>query len=252
MYKSTETYNSNTTSTIASRPRRGAYDALVHLPTEIQNLVEQVKQSAGWETGVTSEGMRSGGYESRNIDVYGYDVTRNLSVIQIRRAWKKKASWFTQVSKVYALVGIDEGQIFSHPLASSPRRNPHLAEMSPEAVVEWAESKIFGVAVNKLHTIIRQGDIAMIPTRGIPKDAIPLDKEKYLHDGVYRCHLRSSHHVIIDGVASTLDGVLYAEGAIEITHAKDEHKPVSATGKFKIVLGEIGDSPWWLDAEMGD
>ncbi|WP_264317957.1 hypothetical protein [Acidithiobacillus ferrooxidans] len=36
------------------------------------------------------------------------------------------------------------------------------------------------------------------------------------------------------------------------THTKHEHKAISATGKFKIVEGERADSPWWIDAEMGD
>ncbi|OCX71660.1 hypothetical protein A6M27_02680 [Acidithiobacillus thiooxidans] len=253
MYKTTDTFNSNTT---PATVRRDGYGAIRNLPTEIKELVETVKKSAGWETGVTSEGMKRGGFESRNIDVYGYDVAHNLAVIQIRRAWKKKESWYTEVSKAYALVGIDEGQVFSHPLASSPRRNPHLDDMAPEEVVAWAESKIFGVPVNKLHTITRQGDIALVPVRGIPHDALPMAAGRFglvtLESGVHVLTLRGSHQVHIDGEVFEADGTIYAEGAIEIMHSKGEHKAVCATGKLKVVTGEVGDSPWWLNAEMGD
>ncbi len=255
MYKTTDTFNSNTT-TVSRTVSRDDYGAISNLPAKIKELVETVKKSAGWETGVTSAGMRSGGYEARNIDVYGYDLNLNLAVIQIRRAWKKKESWFTQVTKVYSLVGIDEGQIFSHPLASSPRRNPNLDDMTPEEVVAWAESKIFGVPVNKLHTITRQGDVALVPVRGIPHGALPMAAGRFglttLESGVHVLTLRGSHQVHIDGVVFESDSDIYAEGAIEIMHAKGEHKAVSATGKLKIVTGEVSYSPWWLNAEMGD
>lgn len=255
MYKTTDTFNSNTT-LISRTVSRDDFGALEYLPDEIKALVEMVKKSAGWETGVTSAGMKRGGYEARNIDVYGYDLSLDLAVIQIRRAWKKKESWFTQVTKVYALVGIDEGQVFSHPLASSPRRNPNLEDMTPEEVVYWAESKIFGVPVSKLYTITRQGDVALVPVRGIPHAALPLSTGRFglttLESGVHVLTLRGSHQVHIDGEVFEAGGSLYADGAIEIVHRKGEHKAVCATGKLKIVAGEVSHSPWWLNAEMGD
>lgn len=247
MYNDSTTYSSY----VKPAPARDAYDALVVYPAEIKALVEQVRKAAGWETGITSEGMKRGGYESRNIDIYGYDVSRNLAVIQIRRAWKKKAGWFTGVSKVYALVGMDGDQIFSHPLESSPRRNPHLRGMNPEDVVRWAESKIFGVPVTKLHMIIRQGDIALVPVRGIPQSASPsLSRRK---DGVCTATLRDSHDVQVDGdLLVGTDGEMYVNGAVEIVHTKHEHSAIAGVGRFRIVTGQRADSPWWLDAEIGD
>ncbi len=246
MYKNSETFSTGT-GCVAEMVRRDGYDAITNAPAQIKDLVEQVRKAAGWETGITSEGMRRGGFESRNIDVYGYDVTRKLAVIQIRRAWKKKDGWFTQVTKVYALVGLDEGQIFSHPMASSPRRNPHLLDMTPEDVVAWAESKIFGVPVSKLHTIIRQGDIALIPVRSIPKYLSPRPET-----GVQTLLLQSSHQVQVDGLIYGAGDQLYADGDLEVVHVKGEHKAVAASGKFRVVIGEKADSPWWMDAEMGD
>ena len=244
MYKNSETFGNGSVSTPV---HRDGYDAIITVPDPIKDLVKKVREAAGWETGVTSEGMKRGGYEARNIDVYGYDISRSLAVIQIRRAWKKKASWFTEVSKAYALVGVDEGQIFSHPLTSSPRRNSHLRDLTPEAVVEWAESKIFGVPVSKLHTIIRQGDIALIPVRGIPKYLSPRPET-----GVQTLTLQSSHQVQVDGLIYGAGDQLYADGDLEVVHVKGEHKAISGSGKFRIVVGEKADSPWWMDAEMGD
>ncbi len=244
MYKNSETFG---TGSVSTPVHRNGYDAIITVPDPIKDLVKRVREAAGWETGITSAGTGKGGYEARSIDVYGYDISRSLAVIQIRRAWKKKASWFTEVSKAYALVGIDEGQIFSHPLTSSPRRNPHLRDLTPEEVVTWAESKIFGVPVSKLHTIIRQGDIALVPVRGIPSaaDVIP-------GTGVRTVTLQSSHRVMVDGTIFRHDGRIYADGALEVVHVKGEHKAISGSGKFRVVVGEKADSPWWLDAEMGD
>jgi hypothetical protein len=254
MYKDTNTFaNGETRKPIVRRDR---YDAIVNAPQAILDLVKEVKHTAGWETGITSEGFRRGGYEARSIDIYGYDTARKLAVVQIRRAWKKKESWYTEVSKVYALVGMDEGQTFSHPLASSPRRNPNLRDMAPADVVRWAESKIFGVPVNKLDTIIRQGDIAMVPVRSFPKDTVPVQPKHSPAEvrGVHTMRLRESHLVQVDGtlVEDARDDVWYASGLVEIVHTKSEHKSISGEGRFKIVLGQRAGDPWWLDAAIGD
>lgn len=249
MYHNSESFTVNTG---AMNAHRDGYGAIPSYPAGIKALVNKVRDAAGWETGITNDGFRRGGFESRNIDVYGYDESRNLAVVQIRRAWRKKASWFTEISKVYALVGIDDGQVFSHPLIASPRRNRRLDSMSPEDVVRWAESKIFGIPVAKLGTIIRQGDIALVPVRGIPHNAIPSTHAVRREDGVYTLTMRDSHVVQVDGELLQHDGTLYATGAVEIVHTKHEHRAVAGTGKFKIGAGERAGSPWWLDATLGD
>jgi len=232
---------------------RDEYGAITNLPSEILGLISKVKEAAGWEIGITSNGMRRGGYESRSIDVYGYDVERQLAVIQIRRAWKKKASWYVEVSKAYALVGIDDGQIFSHPLASSPRRNPNLCAMTPEDVVTWAEAKIFGIPVAKLPSVIRQGDIALVPSR-IPANATALGDlyEHHQVGGVHNLTMRGSHVINVDGKVLAADDKVYADGAIEIVHKPGQHKTISAQGRYRIVQGERAGNPWWINAEMGD
>lgn len=231
---------------------RDEYGAItdICIPKGIHDLVSLVRQTAGWETGITSEGMRRGGYEARSIDVYGYDTARRLAVIQIRRTWKKKDGWFPQVSKSYALVGMDGEQIFSHPLDVSPRRNRRLPTMTPDDVVRWAEAKIFGVTEDRVADIIRQGDVALIPVRafppGVTQAKIPVE------GGVKRLTLRDHHCVMVDGEVFEDDYAWYAHGLVEIEHTKGEHRAVCGEGRFKIVEGRRGEDPWWANLAMGD
>lgn len=256
MYRNSETFNAGETinKTPVDDVRRDHYDAITNTPREVWQMIFAVQQAAGWETGFT-EINRRGGFESRNIDVYGYDVTRDLAVVQIRRARRRNADSYTRVSKLYCLIGRDEGQLFSHPLPSSPRRNPNLWDMSPEDIVTWAESKIFGVPVDKLHTVIRQGDVALVPVRGIPHDAEPLPTGVFGHvireDGVHTLVLRDSHNVEIDGEVYR-GRYVFIDGAVEVNHAKNEHRAIAAQGKFKIVVGARADVPSWIDSELGD
>jgi len=227
--------------------RRDRYNAIYTLPQPVVDLLQQVQRTAGWETGIKS--IRRG-YEARSIDVYGYDVSRQLAVVQIRRVWKSRQ--YAEINKIYALVGIDEEQVFSHPLPFSPRRNPHLYKMDPADVVRWAESKIFGVPIETLDKIIRQGDIALVPVRSVPKDAVPVQGST--EEKVRTVCLRESHLVQVDGVLSkdVRNNIWYAEGLVEIVHTKDEHKSISGEGRFKIVLGQRAKDPWWINTAIGD
>ncbi len=253
MYHNSESFSVNTSEiTRTYNVYRDGYGAIPSYPAGIKELISKVRDAAGWETGITHEGFRRGGFESRNIDMYGYDTERSLAVIQIRRAWRKKASWYTDISKVYALVGLDDGQVFSHPLLTSPRRNRYLGCLAPEEVVQWAESKIFGIPVAKLGTIVRQGDIALVPVRGISRDAIPSPRAVRREDGVYTLTMRDSHEVQVDGALLLHNRALYVDGVVEVVHTKHEHKSIAGTGKFKIVAGERAGSPEWLDATLGD
>jgi hypothetical protein len=194
--------------------------------------------------------MKRGGYEARNIDVYGYDIVRRLAVIQIRRTWKKKESWFPQVSKAYALVGMDGEQIFSHPLDVSPRRNRRLPMMAPDDVVRWAEAKIFGVTEDRVADIIRQGDVALIPVRAFPPGVTPA--KIAAKGGVKRLILRDHHTVMVDGEILEDEYSWYAHGLVEIEHTKGQHRAVCGEGRFRIAVGRRGEDPWWTNLAMGD
>ncbi len=226
---------------------RDSYGAIrSKLPPEVHALRDSVLKEMGYEEGIKSIGKR-GGFEAHNVDVYGYDTTRNLAVIQLRRAYRKREGYFTSVKRAYFLIGEDDGQLFSHALPSSPARIKNLDDVSPEAVVQWAESKIFGVPTARLGQIVRQGDIALVPVRSLPGGdrRIEMSKSEVL--------LRGSHRVLLDGeTCRDRHGNFYIDGLVEIVHEKEQHKAIAAEGKYRIVRGVRGVTPWWIDAELGD
>lgn len=228
---------------------RNDFGALKIVPAETAALVAQVKAAVGWKEGIEDTGYK-GGFEARHIDIYGYDVSRQLAVVQLRRCWKKRESWYPEVSKAYALIGVDDGQVFSHTLDGSPRRQRDFDMQSPEDTVRWAEAKIFDVPVAKLATIIRQGDVALIPVKFIPRDAveIPLPAGARVHKWTFG----GSHQVVIDGQMFETDSAYYAHGLVEVAHAPGQHRPVAAEGRFRVTVGLRGLEPWWADTELGD
>lgn len=228
---------------------RDEYGAVERVPAETLALVAQVKAAVGWQEGIEDTGYR-GGYEARHIDVYGHDVARQLAVVQLRRCWKKKESWYPEVEKAYALIGVDDGQVFSHTIDGSPRRQRGFDYQAPEDTVRWAEAKIFNVPVAKLGTIIRQGDVALVPVAAIPHGAveIPLPAGARMHKWTF-C---GSHKVVIDGAMFEGDTAYYARGLVEVAHSPGQHRPIAAEGRFRIATGLRGVEPWWSDMDLGD
>lgn len=225
---------------------RGRYGEIITIPDETTELLNAIKDAAGWKVGI--EGLRRfGGFEARSIDVYGYDTARDLAVVQLRRTFRKNINKFMRISKVYALIGRDDGQLFSHVLESSPRRVWDLQWRTPESVVRWAEKIIFGLrSEDEVDAIKRQGDIALVPIKALPKDAVALDREFLL--------LRKSHKLV--GKLYETEEFFYVVGGREtrMTHLKHEHGAIYTTkGQvFRVVAGRRGDEPWWTDAALGD
>jgi hypothetical protein len=228
---------------------RGHFGQLTAPPAEILQLVSSIKSAAGWETGIEDVGSGNNrGFEARSIDVFGYDVSRKLAVIQIRRAYKRKVSHFLSVSKAYALIGIDEGQPFSHVLKSSPRRLPDLCTRTPEEVVAWAEKVIFGLKSEAdVSKIKRQGDIALVPVKSIPKNAAPVEAGEVVFRGSHR---------LVGRIFKQESGDYFVEGGRDtrMLHTKHEHGAVftSKGQTFRVVVGMRGDDPRWLSATLGD
>jgi hypothetical protein len=161
-------------------------------PLEARQLAETIVKMVGFRVGVIK--INGGkGWLAGNYDLYGYDIERKLVALQFRQTWKRKDSYtFSNQRKGYVLAGIDDGQLFSHVVPSSYRTMRGIDDATPGDVVRWAESKIFGMPVARLETIIRQGDIALVPVRAIPAKASPADDQTGLT-------LRNSHKVTIDG-----------------------------------------------------
>ncbi len=224
------------------------------LPQSIEDLTTSILTQMEVSTGIVGEADKW--WESVNYDVYGYDVDRNLVVIQLRRAVRKRSWSYQSVQKQYFLAGLDEGQAFSHPLPSSPRRmgGGGLDETTPEGVVKWSEAKIFGVPLQKLPTVIRQGDIAIVPLSRKPSSLQPDAEFVQLPTGVWQGNLRNSHIVTVDGeILSTGNaGRWYVEGDVEIVHDKQEHRAISYSGKGLIVVGQRDGLYSWVGRPLGD
>jgi hypothetical protein len=225
---------------------RNGYGAITNdIPVAIKALVDQLATELGWTLGIQKVGKS--GYAAHNLDVFGYDADRHLAIIQPRRAHKKKEGYYSQVEKAYMLVGIDDGQLFSHPLQSSPARNPNLKTHTAEDTVRWAEGKIFGVPVSRLDTIVRQGDVAFVPCRSIP--AVAKENPVDVMDLI----IRGSHSIKVDGnLFKDPDGQFYFDGVAESVHTKGQHKAIQIEGRYKIVAGKRGRPAWWADSELGD
>lgn len=95
-----------------------------HLPDEVIMLLSAFARYANWSE-----------HDSREIEVYGFDLERNMVLIRI--------SHFS--SSVYVLVGqkiFSSLPDFCKILTCNPRRKSNLKSMRPDEVVAWAERKI--------------------------------------------------------------------------------------------------------------
>ncbi len=233
-----------------AKSARDWYGALVNVPVQVQELTQTVAEVAGWELGTQSGGgrsLRSRTFEARNMSVYGYSLgDEPLAVVQIRRYFYSR--YGGSVRKSYVLGGDDRGQIFAHILPSSPLQWHGLSTATPEDTVTWAESKIFQVPMDRVGSIIRQGDIGIIPMQAIPGRARQLDPDQALH----MWEFANSHTVTVDGEIWDHPSGLYAKGLVEIVHQRDQHHPIDFQGTCRIVIGREGANPWWMDVALGD
>lgn len=229
--------------------KRDGWGAFTEVPAPVKEMVKRVSQEGEWELGAKDNGRagrRSYVFEARNISFYGYSLEPLLAVIQVRRYIENK--YGTSVAKPYFLVGEDEGQLFAHKLPGSPLSWGGFDAMSPEEVVETAQAKIFGLPVERLGEIIRQGDVAIVPARLIPASAKPVDEGGEVHEAT----LADSHIVRVRGQLFQNTDKLYAVGKIEIEHAKGQHATVVYEGKARIIVGHRGRHPRWMAWSLAD
>jgi hypothetical protein len=205
-------------------------------PLAARDLVARIIKLTRFSVGAVhinrGKGWLVGGY-----DLYGYDLERQLVAIQFRQQWKHKRHYsFAHQRTGYILAGIDAGKLFTHVMPSSYRRMHGLEDATPGDVIRWAESRIFRTSVARLPTIVRQGDIALVPVRSIPAKAVPAADQTSLT-------LRDSHEVLVDGqlYEAKDEGRYWVNGLVEIDHLPGQHRAIDAEGRFEIVLGVRGE-----------
>jgi len=220
---------------------RGPYGQVNSVPDWVPPLVSAASTAAGWSLGIESDRRMRG--TAINCDIYGYDETTGLAVVQVRETVFHPRR-FSRIRKNYFLIGRNEtGSAFAH-CVPSPRRST-TAMATPEATVAWVLSKIWDVAIADLSEIERQGDVAFIPVGRVPATAERLD-------GVNEITLAGSHFLRAEEIYRTPDGKLFVRRGARLVHAKRQHRCVRAkAGLYKVVVG-YREKAWKFSLESHD
>ncbi|NFV79001.1 hypothetical protein [Magnetospirillum aberrantis] len=153
-----------------------------------------------------------------NVDLYGYDPSQDVAVVQIREFEREgsRRRQYTRIRKDYALVGRTEsGGMFRHPVgAMAVRAN---ASGDAAATVRAAQRWMFGVSEIQLARSVRQGDVLLTPERSSPKGEVT-----ELGTGIV---VGESHAVQASRIVRDGKGVVWALDPI-IRHAKGQHAAI--------------------------
>lgn len=195
------------------------YGALVSWPEWVKELVAELEKRGAFERGITHVGSRRhGGFQAVNIDLYGCDESQGLAVIQVRESYKRKASHWMRIRKNYFLIGRNEnGNAFAHSIPS-PRH-------STQDAVTFALRAIWHCTEKQLGGVVRNGDVAFIPTRRPTADLEPITFPVLLADS----------HLLTGKLLLGSNGELYADGQAELRHQPGQHPTVGITRGFYAV-----------------
>ncbi len=204
--------------------QRNEYNALTHTPDWVRQLLQDAEQAGVFERGIASD--KRGRGTAINVAVYGYDAAQHLAVIQVREA-QFHPGRHTRVRKDYYLIGHNEqGDVFAHAV-DSPARSKRALE-TPESTVRWVLARIWDCDEDDLNNIVRQGDVALIPTR-LPKNAELLDETEVI--------LRDTHRLRAERLYRD-DDELYAYRRVSIVHLRRQHATVQVySGIYRVAEG---------------
>lgn len=204
-----------------------AYQRIVRVLSELDG--QQSDEHGGWSTGIAHPSKRS--TVAVNVDLYGLDVVNGqaLGVVQVRR-WEQRASWaYNAVRKSYFLVGRNEVSktAFAHPIPSRVVRAAIRRDPSASSPVTAARAWVLQVDRNKLASIVRHGDVALVPVRRLPAgEQAVLESPVAVVDS----------HVLAAGSIVRISDKLYARDP-RLTHSKGQHADVSAAGWHRVQVG---------------
>lgn len=217
---------------------RNQYNALTETPAFARQLINEAEKAGTFTRGIETD--RKGRGEAVNVDLFGHDVDQGLAVIQVRQATLHPTR-YTRVRKDYYLLGkTEQGNVFSHPV-DSPARSKRAME-TPEATVRFLLGKIWQCKEEDLDEIVRQGDVALVPVRSIPKDAVKLA------DG--EVTIRDTHW--LKGDIWKAGDILYTRRGARMVHTKQQHTAIKARfGYYRIQPGCRADT-WGFTAPQGD
>jgi hypothetical protein len=211
---------------------RGQYNELTSYPEEVTDIIKDLEGRA-FTSGI--EFNRKQGFEAINYAVYGVARVEGqlLALLQLRRAERQKPGYFTSVRKDYYLIGRNEnGNAFAHPIENTAVRGTALSTV--EGPVLKALAGIWGVRVEEVNLIRRNGDVAFVPAtaRSIPKDVVEIS-------GV--ALTRDFSHLLMPGRGGKLfysSSGFFVKGAARIAHRKGQHPTAVVTsGIWRVVEG---------------
>jgi hypothetical protein len=192
---------------------------------------------------------RKGRGDAVNVDLYGYDPTEQIAVVQARHAFRRGAKHFMSVRKTYFLCGHNERthDPFRHPVAAAAvhgaLRHKDVAGSKIPGVelVRRIQMWMWDVTLNQYIKSIRQGDVLVVPEPRI----------KWMKDptGPKTMTLADSHRVTADDVFEDA-GKIYALNP-HLDHVKDQHAPVQLQGWCSVrVARDV--SAWNFAIRLGD
>lgn len=179
-------------------------------------------------------------------DLYGWDPVQNVAVIQIRHAWRRRATHFLSVHKTYVLVGFNEitNAPFRHPVSASAVRAAVRRAADPVGVVRAAQCWMWGVTPNLLERSTRQGDVLLVPERSAPRgEAVECGS---------RTTVGGTHEIRAVRIVQAGERI-YALNP-RVVHLRDQHEPIGATdhdGWYSIRVAAEGRS-WAFSDRLGD
>lgn len=226
-----------TTATL-TETTRDRYNALNHTPEWVTKLVDEAEAAGVFSRGIQSD--KRGRGTAVNVECFGYDEAQGLAVIQVREC-QFRPDRFSRVRKDYYLLGhTEQGAVFAHAVDSPARSKRALA--SPQATVSFVLSRIWDCAEKELPHIIRQGDIALIPTR-LPKSAVRLDETETI--------LRETHRLRAERLYRD-SNTLYAYRRVSLVHLRKQHATVQVySGVYRVQEGNRAQT-WSFSAPSAD
>ena len=179
-------------------------------PAWCEAIIDELNGVA-FEVGIESDKKHRG--SAVNVDVMDCDEPQKLFVMQVRKT-DFRPGRFSRTRKDYFLCGRNEnGNVFAHPVNV----------ISTNANVTTALCRIWNVTPSILPKIVRQGDVAVIPERGVTfKDVEPLPAMEFTVDSA------TASHIFTPGAIYAKGTTFYVAGSIQIRHEKGQHPFVSA------------------------
>jgi hypothetical protein len=209
-------------------PQRDEHGVIMNPSQKVKEFVEKVRTAIGW----------ADRDETHKIKVYGAveeEEDRAVLVVQITgtyflvRADTHGEPWFFHINK---------------------GRAPKFFLMDPSAVVPWAETYIAGVPIGEVNSLISCGAILMAPVRAMPPEKSQQSIKS--QRGNWNARLYGRQRIAVTGklVERSRRSEWFADGKIEV-ETNAGQPPIIVSGKYRIIVGEPGNSPGFQSVSTG-